>query len=271
MSQLYDSSKRGSIVFEELRAIIKYRDLIFQLVRRDIVTRYKRSALGITWTMLNPLGIMIVLTLVFSRLFQTVQQYPTYVLSGLIAWTFFSQTTTAALAHNIWGGALLHRIYLPRTSFTVSSIGTGLANFILSIIPLIIIMAITRTPIHLTILFIPFGMLLLAAFALGIGLLLSTLAISFPDVVDMYQIGLTAWMYLTPIIYPPEIIPMAYRVWLINLNPMYHLLQVFRLPIYEGVMPSIQTIGLSSAIALSTLIVGWSVFCHHADSMNYRT
>ncbi len=271
MSTVYDSNKRGPIFFEELRGIIKYRDLIFQLVRRDIVTRYKRSALGIAWTMLNPLGMMIVLTVVFSRLFHTVEQYPAYVLSGLIAWAFFSQTTTAALAQNIWGGSLLHRIYLPRTSFTVAAIGTGLANFLLSIMPLIIIMAITKTPIRLTMLFIPYAMLLLAAFALGIGLLLSTLAVSFPDVVEMYQIALTAWMYLTPIIYPLDIIPLAYRGWLLNFNPMYYLLQVFRLPIYEGVLPSLQTVAISSAIALLTLILGWAVFSRNADALNYRT
>jgi len=120
-------------------------------------------------------------------------------------------------------------------------------------------------------LFIPYAMLLLAAFALGIGLLLSTLAVSFPDVVDMYQIALTAWMYLTPIIYPLDIIPLAYRGWLLNLNPMFYLLQVFRLPIYEGIMPSLQTIAISSAIALITLILGWAVFTRNADALNYRT
>jgi ABC-type polysaccharide/polyol phosphate export permease len=271
MTTIYDSSKRGPIFIEELRGIVKYRDLIFQLIRRDIVTRYKRSALGIAWTMLNPLGTMIILAVVFSQLFHSIEQYPVYVLSGLIAWTFFSQATTAALNQNIWGNALLQRIYLPRTSFTIAAIGTGLANFLLAIVPLLIIMLITKTPIHLTMLFIPYAMLLMAAFALGIGLLLSTLAVSFPDVVEMYAILLTAWMYLTPIIYPADIIPEAYRSWLLNLNPMYYLIQVFRLPIYEGVLPSLQTILISSAISLLTLVVGWLVFTRNADSLNYRT
>jgi len=98
----YDSQKRRSPAVEELLDIIKYRDLVFQLVRRDIVARYKRSVLGIAWTMIQPLGMMIILTLVFSQLFGDVDGYAAYVLSGLIAWTFFSQTTTAAVNHSVW-------------------------------------------------------------------------------------------------------------------------------------------------------------------------
>src|SRR5262245_36997544 len=112
---IYDSAKRGSSALEELRSIFQYRDLVYQLVRRDIVTRYKRSILGIAWTMLQPLGMMIVMTLVFSNLFQSIKGYPAYILSGLVSWTFFSQTTTAAIHQIVWGGTLLHRIYLPRT------------------------------------------------------------------------------------------------------------------------------------------------------------
>src|SRR5574338_699502 len=94
----YDSQKRKSPALEELTDIIRYRDLIYQLVRRDMVARYKRSFLGIAWTMLQPLGMMIVLTLVFSQLFSDLPGYPAYVLGGLMPWIFFAQTTTAAIS-----------------------------------------------------------------------------------------------------------------------------------------------------------------------------
>src|ERR1051325_4490943 len=90
----YDSQKRKSPALEELQDILQYKDLIFQLVRRDIVARYKRSVLGIAWTMLQPLGMMLILTIVFSHLFGRVEGYAAYLLGGLIAWTFFAQTTT---------------------------------------------------------------------------------------------------------------------------------------------------------------------------------
>jgi len=114
-------------------------------------------------------------------------------------------------------------------------------------------------------------MLLLAAFSLGIGLIFSTLAIYFSDVVEMYQVALTAWMYLTPVIYPAEIIPAAYRTWLFSLNPMYYLIQIFRLPIYEGILPPWPTLVAGTGIALFTLFLGWVFFSSKADEFTYRT
>jgi len=269
-TMIYDSARRGSPALEEIRGIFQYRDLIYQLIRRDIVTRYKRSVLGIAWTMLQPLGMMVVMTIVFSSLFQSVRGYPSYVLSGLVAWTFFSQTTTAAIHQIVWGGTLLHRIYLPRTSFAVSAIGTGIINLTFSLVPLIAIMFITGMPIRWSMFFIPVAMILLAAFALGVGLILSTLAIYFPDVTEMYQIVLVAWMYVTPIIYPEEILPNTYRFWITNLNPMYHLIQIFRMPLYEGVLPSGIRLAIAGGIALITLTIGWLFFSKKADEFTYQ-
>jgi ABC-2 type transport system permease protein len=268
---VYDSSRRGNLAFEELRGIIKYHELIFQLARRDILARYKRSFLGVAWTMLNPLGMMLILTVVFSQLFHTIQGYPIYILSGLIAWNFFSQTTSAALQQNVWGGSLLHKIYVPRTAFTVSAILTGLINWILALVPLILVMVILGFPLKITMLFLPISMLILGCFALGIGLLISTLAIFFPDVVEMYQVILIAWMYLTPIIYPMDIIPVAYRSILFTFNPMYYFIQIFRMPVYDGVVPSTQYLLPALGLAIVVLILGWLVFSAKANEFTYRT
>ncbi len=136
--QIYDSALRKIPSLEELREVFRYHYLILQLTRRDVLTRYKRSVLGIGWTMLNPLGMMIVLTIAFSQIFRfnTEYSYAAYVLSGLIAWNFFSQTTTASMVNLVWGGGLLHRIYIPRTSFALAAIATGMVNLTLSIVPL---------------------------------------------------------------------------------------------------------------------------------------
>ncbi len=267
---IYDSGRRPSPILEELIQAVRYRDLISQLVRRDILARYKRSILGVAWTMLNPLGIMLVLTLAFSGLFGSTRAYAVYVLSGLIAWNFFAQTTTAMMTHMAWGGALIHRIYVPRSVFAISSVGTGLVNLVLSLVPLALVMWFTRLPVHATALFVVISILLLALFALGVGLLLSILAMYFPDVMEMYQIVLLAWMYLTPIIYPEEIIPVQYRWWLLNLNPMYHLVKIFRLPLYFGQWPSVSR--FASALVVSIVIgaIGWIVFARKADEFAYR-
>lgn len=267
----YDSAKRKSSALEELQDLIRYRDLVFQLVRRDIVARYKRSVLGIAWTMLQPLGMMIVLTVVFSQLFGRVEGYPAYLLSGLIAWTFFAQTTTATIHQSVWGGALMQRIYIPHTAFSVSSIGTGVVNLFLSLVPLLLIMLITQRPITWAVLFLPVPVILLTAFSLGVGLLLSSIAIRFPDVSEMYQILIQAWMYLTPIMYPSDILPDAYRTWLLYFNPMYYLILMFRVPIYDGVLPSLPLSLIGTGIALVTLLVGWIYFSRQADQLAYFT
>jgi ABC-2 type transport system permease protein len=267
---VYDSASRRIPALEELQEILRYRNLLVQLVRRDILTRYKRSVLGVAWTMLNPLGTMIVLTIAFSSVFGGTRAYAAYVLSGLIVWTFFSLTTNAAIVNLVWGGSLLRRIYIPPTSFAISAIGTGLVNMVLSIIPLLIVMVATKVPVKVTFLFLPIPMIILAVFSLGLGLLISAVAIYFADVAEMYQVALTAWMYLTPIIYPETIIPSAYRIWIIRLNPMYHLVKLFRAPIYDGRIPTLSEFLISTGIAVVTLIIGWFIFTRRADEFAYR-
>jgi ABC-type polysaccharide/polyol phosphate export permease len=266
----YDSQKRKHPAVEELLDIIQYRDMIFQFVRRDIIARYKRSVLGVFWTMLQPLGMMIVMTIIFSQLFNRVEGYAAYLLSGLISWTFFAQTTTAALQQVASSGSLGRRIYMPHTAFVVSSVMTGMVNLTISIRPLTLITLIVGKPITWAILFTPFSILILSAFALGIGLFLSTAVVFFPDIREMYQILLQAWMYFTPIIYPETILPEAYRFWILRLNPMYYMISLFRDPVYNGRLPSLDVLITSVVIAVIMLTAGWIYFSKQADSFAYK-
>jgi len=268
---IYDSSLKRATALEELQEIIRYRNLVIQFVRRDILTRYKRSVLGIAWTMLTPLGTMLVLTLVFSKAFGITEKgYAAYVLSGLMAWTFFAQTSYAATVNLVWGGSLLNRIYVPRTVFAISAVGTGLVNLTLSLIPLVIVVFFTGLPITLYMLFLPVPMLFLAMFSLGIGLILSATAIYFADVTEMYQVILTAWLYLSPIIWVESFLPDGYMPIIVRLNPMYHLINLFRAPIYLNQLPSLNEIVISGSISAITLLVGWLFFSSRADEFAYR-
>jgi ABC-type polysaccharide/polyol phosphate export permease len=267
---IYDSGVRRSKAIEELIEAYRYRHLIFQLVRRDVLTRYKRSVLGVAWTMLNPLGMMLVFSIAFSQIFSSVRAYPAYILSGLVGWTFFSQVTAAAMNQMVWGGSLLNRIYVPRTTFVLSSIGTGLVNLFLSLIPLIIVVLVTGVPIHLSALFVIVAALFTALFALGISLLLSTWAVYFPDVAEMYQIVLTAWMYLTPIIYPENIVPETTQNIIFRFNPMYYLVKIFRTPLYEGTLPEWNVIVIAGGLSILSAAAGWIIFTKKADEFAYR-
>lgn len=267
---IYDSAERKWPIVHEAKELIRYRDLMFQLISRNIKTRYKRSALGIVWTMLHPLMMMVVLTLAFSTVFRVaVPHFAVYVLSGLLLWNFFSQTTNSAMSELLWGGTLLHRIYIPRGIFAATAVGTGLVNLLLSLPALFVVMAFSRMQFTAALLFVPVAILLTALFVMGLGLLLSTLVAYFADVFEMFQILLMSWFYLQPIMYPISIIPESLR-WLIAINPMYYFLVIFRAPIYEGRFPSGRELGLAALIGIVTLTIGWLTFTRKAEELAYR-
>lgn len=266
----YDSASSRSPALAELGQLVRYRDLLRLLIAKIVKTRYKRSVLGVTWTLLNPLVNMAVMTVAFSALFRsTVTHYAVYVLTGLLWWNFFTQTTTYAMSSLVWGGGLLKRVYIPRTLFAMSSVGHGLINLALNLVPLAAIMLIVDHPFHATWFFLPVPILLLAVFSLGVALFVSTLAVFFVDVVDLYSLGLQALFFLTPIIYPRDIVPEQWR-WLVRLNPIVYLLDTFRRPVLYGVLPEPQVLLAASACALGMLLLGWWTFTRKADEFAYR-
>jgi len=268
--KIYGSAQRKHPAIEELLALFQYRDLIFQLTRRDIVARYKRSVLGIAWTMLNPLGIMIVMSVVFSNIFNRVESYPTYLLTALVCYTTFQQSTVVAMNSTVWGSKLLEQIYLPRTSFVLSTIFASMVNFALGLIPLFLIMLITGVPIRWTALLVPIGMLLLCSFSLGFGFLLSTLAVFFPDIAEIYPVLMRAWMYLTPIFVPVEILEKVLDGWVLRLNPLHHIIKIFRDLLYYGTLPSLMDWGIAALVSFGALLLGWYFFCVKADNFAYH-
>ena len=267
---IYDSAKRKHPAIEELLALYRYRDLIYQLVRRDIVSRYKRSILGIAWTMLNPLGTMLIMVVVFSQVFDTTENYAAYVLTGIIIWTMFSQSTSMAMSSMVWGSQLFQQIYLPRTSFILSTILASMVNFVLSLVPLGIIFIIARVPLRPSALLLPVFMIFLFSFSLGVALLLSTLAVFFPDVADLYPVLLMAWMYLSPIIMPLEFYRKILNGILLYINPFYYIINLFRILTLDGFIPHWKTWGATAFVSFGVLIIGWIFFCKKADTFAYH-
>lgn len=270
MTTIYDSAKRKHPAIEELVSLWKYRDLIYQLVRRDIVARYKRSVLGVAWTMLNPLGTMLIMVVVFSRVFRGTENYAAYVLTGIICWTMFSQSTSMAMNSMVWGSQLIKQIYVPRSSFVVSTIMASMVNFVLSLLPLFLIFAITGVQLKPSALLLPVYMLLLFSFSLGVALLISTLAVFFPDIADLYPVILTAWMYLTPIIMPLEFYREILDGILLYINPFYYIVNLFRILMLDGFVPHIQTWVATAVSSFGILIIGWIFFCLKADDFAYH-
>lgn len=263
---VYDSSAPGRSAGRELRRVWRYREMLLELVLRNIRNRYRRSLLGVAWSVLNPLLSMAVLTIVFSGLFRfSLPNYPVYLLSGLIVWIFFSQSTSASLTDMVWGSGLLKRISIPPASFVISAIGTGLVNLLLSSITLVLIVIIFDLQIGPSWLFIPIAILIMTLFNLSVGFLISSLAVPYADIVDLYQVILLAWLYLTPVFYPPEIVPAQFQ-WLIKINPMTHVIACFRDPIYLGILPPTESIITATLFTVFFLIIGWVLFSKRSQA-----
>jgi len=268
--EVYDTARRPPPFLEELLALMTYKELVIQFVSRSIKTRYKRSVLGVLWTMLNPLFMMIILTLVFSNIFRfSIKNYPVYILCGLTVWNFFASSTSAAMGDMIWSGSLLSRIFVPKSIFTISSIGTGLVNFLIALIPLFAITLVLGVKIHPAVLVMPLAIVLLVVFALGMGLLLSAAAVYFPDMLPVYEVLLTLWLYSSPIIYPIEIVPQN-LVWIFKLNPMYYLVHLFRAPLFDGIVPGLKEWLIGGGCAFGALLIGWAVFTSKSHEYAYR-
>ncbi|MCS7183437.1 MAG: ABC transporter permease [Thermoanaerobaculum sp.] len=256
----YDSAAQRHPMLEGVLELGRYRDLLWMLVALSLTVRYKRSLLGLGWTLVNPLLHMLVLTLAFATLFgDQLPRYPVYVLTGLLVFDFFSQTTTFAMNQLSWGTSLLGRVYVPAAVFPLSAVGTSLVNLVVTLVPLALIMAWVANPVGWALLFLPLPVLLLAMLSLGFGFVLATMALSFNDITNMWGVLLRAWYFLTPIMYPPGIIPQRLQ-WLLDLNPLHHLLVCIREPIYSGTLPPPHHLATSAVWAVFSLLLGWWYF-----------
>jgi ABC-2 type transport system permease protein len=250
---------------QDLIEIYRYRDLLKLLVARDLTVRYKRSVIGFFWTMINPLANTIVLTIVFSTIFRfPTKDFVLYFLSGFLLWNFFAQSTVLSSRCLMGGAAIYKKIYVPKSIFVFSIICSELVNLAFALIPLLLLVLIIRHSLPLTLFFLPISVLLTVLFTLGIAFLLSAGSVFFYDIIESYQILLLPWMYLTPIIYPLDIIAPQYLP-LIKLNPMYYFVECFRAPLYGGQLPGWEILMVATALSGISLLLGYKIFIRLAD------
>jgi ABC-type polysaccharide/polyol phosphate export permease len=267
----YDSAKRGLPIVSEALALWDFRHLVAELVSRDIKVRYKRSVLGIAWTMLSPLVNMVALTIVFSEILkQQITNFPVYLLTGSLLWTFFSQGTSYAASLTVDAGDITRRVYVPRSVFVAVAVGVALVNLLLSLVPLFLIILVTHHPVSAAWLFLPIPILVATVFTAGVGLLVFTMSSRFVDVKETYMVLLGTWFFITPVFYVPAIVPERFR-WIIHLNPMTHLLNLFRAPLYDGRIPGARVVLLSVAAALVALTAGWLFYARKNEDYGARS
>lgn len=256
-------------ILGEAAEIIKYRELLRNLVIRDLKVRYKRSFLGFVWVMLNPLLMMLILNMVFSEVFKvTTKNYTAYLLSGIILWNFFSQSTSTAVVSLKGNSNLIKKIYIPKGVFPLSVVLSAIINFGFSLIPLFVIFFITGTEVSSRVYLLPLIFVLVGMFSYGVALALSTLTVFFHDMIYIYDVLLLAWMYATPIFYPESIIPEKFT-GLFRLNPFYHFLKIFRGALYMDVSSLAESLLYGFLFAVVVVAAGWFLYDRYKDRVVY--
>lgn len=248
------------LLIRRIKGLFAYKDLVKQLVTKDIKLKYRRSFLGYLWSILNPLLIMAVMVVVFSQIFRfDVENYPVYLIIGQTLFNFMSEATNQAIYSILGNAPLLKKVYVPKYIFTLSKVTSSLVNLVFSLGAMLIVFIVTRVQFSWYMLLIPIVLIELYIFCLGLGLFLAQAAVFFRDIQYIYSVFITVWMYLTPVFYPITILPDNIRNLVVSLNPMYFYIDQFRTIVLEQQFPASGSMIGGIVAAVIALCVGiWS-------------
>lgn len=243
-------------------ALYNYRDLIKQLVKKDIKLKYRRSFLGYVWSILNPLLIMCVMVLVFSKIFRfDIENYPAYLIIGQTLFSFMTESTNLAMMSISDNASLLKKVYVPKYVFTLAKVTSSMVNMLFALGAMLIVFIVTRIHFTVYMLFIPVVIVEIYLFCLGFGLFLAQAAVFFRDLQHLYGVATTAWMYLTPIFYPITQLDEGLQKFLMLCNPMCNYITQFREVALYGQLPSAGNIALGFGVGIAFMVLGaWSFY-----------
>jgi lipopolysaccharide transport system permease protein len=252
----------------QLRAVWEYRELLYFMVWRDVKVRYKQTALGVIWVILQPLLSTLVFTVIFGILLEVPSNglpYPIFAYAGLLPWQYFAGSLTRTSTNLVDNANLITKVYFPRLTIPLSGVLSGLVDFAVGLVMLAALMLIYRVPLTPAVLLLPFFLLLAMVTALGFGLWLSALNVRYRDIKQLVPFIVQLWMYLTPVIWPVTIIPEQFRP-LLALNPMTGVVSGFRWALLgdasavTGMQAPVALFALSVLIAVGALVSGLFFF-----------
>jgi lipopolysaccharide transport system permease protein len=246
-------SNRWSIL--SFKDIWAYRELLFFLTWRDVKVRYKQTALGAAWAILQPLFMMIIFTIFFGRLAGVASAgipYPLFALAGLVPWTFFSNAITASGNSLVGSANLITKVYFPRLIVPAAAMLAGLIDFLLAFLLLVILMIYYRVTPTVQLLSLPVLILLTALFSLGVGTWMSALNVKYRDVRFALPFLIQLWLFVSSVILPSSSIPQKWR-WLIMLNPMSGIIEGYRAALF-GLPFDWPALGIASALTIVVLL-----------------
>lgn len=251
---------KETLAGKTVRSIQKYWFLLRQLVARDFKTKYKRSALGMLWSLLNPLMTMTVQYIVFSKLFRfEIQNYPVYLLSGIVFFNYMSDATSQSMMCIVQNASLINKVYMPKYIYPFSKVLSCGINFLLSLAALYIMILASGMIVTANHIFLLYGILCTFVFTLGVSFFLSALMVFFRDVQFLYSVFMQLWIYLTPLFYPETILP-DWVMRVVEFNPMYHFIRFIRIIILQGVLPEFKAWIFCAIFAIVPFMFGYWVF-----------
>lgn len=252
-------------------SINKYKFLLQQLVVRDFKVKYKRSFLGVIWSLLYPILTMAVMAIVFTNVFKFSTpgvNYLVYLMSGLVLFNYFSEASNLAMSSVVANFSLINKVYIPKYIFPLSKCLFVGINFLLTLIPLYAIILLTGTGINIYHILLPYMFIFLFLFTIGIGFILSTVSVFMRDMFYIYGVLITLWTYLTPIMYDIAIIPEKFQIFM-KLNPMYWFLDFARQIILYNKIPDLNCFIWCAVFGVSFLIIGIYTFKKNQDKFIY--
>jgi lipopolysaccharide transport system permease protein len=262
-------------LLDRLADLIRYRELVRNLVIRDLKARYKNSVLGFVWCLVNPLLMMVVFTIVFTVMMpnNTIDKFPVFILCALLPWNWFSTSVTGAINSIVGNASLVKKVYFPREVLPLSVVLSSLINFLLALTVLFVMLFFFNVRLTPWALLLPLVIFIQLVFTAGLALILSTLNVFYRDTGVIMEVVLLAWFFLTPIFYPIDIIPHHRVIWGMSLNlhrlvwwlnPMASLIATYRVILYHGAPPAFDFLFRTFITSLGFLIVGYLFFTRYS-------
>lgn len=261
-------------MIEKLKEIVRHRELIFTLVSRELKARYRGTVLGFFWSLVNPLLLMIVYTVVFGFIIGGARapgfegnkwMYALFLFNGILPWTWFSSSLLESANVLNVQGALIKKIKFPVEVLPIMVVTTNMVHFILGLPVLIAFFLIFGKALTPWVLFLPVSLLVQYIFTLGLCFLVSALTVHFKDIKDILTNLITLWFFATPIIYPYESVPRALQ-YVLNLNPMTHIIESYHYAFFVGSMPHYKRFGITILVGLMFLFLGYLLFDRLRDT-----
>jgi ABC-type polysaccharide/polyol phosphate export permease len=265
--------KKGPIktAWGYMQELWAYRGLISNFVVRDLKVRYKNSLLGIVWSWLNPLLMMLIFTFVFGVLWERadIPNYHVLFLSALLPWNFFVGAVMGGITSISHGGHLIKKVYFPREVLPISVVLSNLINFLIALPVFFLLAMLSGVRMTRWVLFLPVPILIQVTFAIGIVLFLSSVEVFYRDTHLLMDVAMQAWFFLTPVIYPVSTLPIEVtwlgvtfnpRLWLFRLNPMASIINTYQDILYNGVLTTLDFLSRTALTALIVLIFGYWFF-----------